>query len=204
MTYQSLSPTMAITSEKHQSLYPPSLFPSVAPTSSHFRSNYRQLLHRISLFSFHSKLLATMVAIPTALLASSILSNIPNAAPLNAAVRYFENAVRHVESPPMVARSDPASSFATVLGPVVDLNFPDPTIIHLDGTSYAFATNNRGAGGKMVHVQMATSTDNETWTHLQGQDALPVVGAWATGGRVWAPDVVQVVRFETARSGSKG
>lgn len=42
---------------------------------------------------------------------------------------------------------------------------------------------------------MATSTDNETWTYLQGQDALPVVGAWATGGGVWAPDVIQLVRM---------
>jgi hypothetical protein len=148
------------------------------------------------LFSFHSKLRATMVAIPTALLASSIISSIPNVGPLNAAVRYFGNVVRHFESPPIVSWSDPASCFTTVLGPVVDLNFPDPAIIHVDGTSYAFATNNRGVGGKMIHVQMATSTDNETWTHLRGQDALPDVGPWATGGRVWAPDVVQVVRVE--------
>jgi hypothetical protein len=141
-----------------------------------------------------------MVAVPTALLASTIISHVPNVGPLNAAVRYFENAVRHVQSPPIAPRSDLASPFATVLGPVVDRNFPDPTIIHLDGTSYAFATNNRGVGGKMIHVQMATSTDNETWTYLQGQDALPQVGAWSTGGRVWAPDVVQVVRIaEEAR-----
>ena len=189
---------MADPPEKHQSYYSPSLFPSVAPTSTHHRLTYRRLLHRLSLLSFNSKLLATMVAIPTALLASSILSNVPNLGPLNAAARYFENAVTHLESPPIAARSDPASPFATVLGPVVDLNFPDPTIIHLDGTSYAFATNNRGLGGQMVNVQIATSTDNETWTYLHGQDALPTVGAWATGGRVWAPDVVQVVSIAEA------
>ena len=131
-----------------------------------------------------------MVAIPTALLASSILSNIPTA------LRYLENAVRHVETPPIITRSGLASSYKTVLGPVVDRNFPDPAIIHLNGTSYAFATNNRGAGGKMIHVQMATSTDNETWTYLHGQDALPTVGAWATGRGVWGPDVVQVVRVD--------
>lgn len=44
----------------------------------------------------------------------------------------------------------------------------------------------------MIHIQMATSTDNQTWTYLQGQDALPQSGAWATGARVWAPDVVQL------------
>lgn len=182
-------------SKKHQPFGPPSLFPSVAPTSTHSHSASRQLLHRLSLLSFPSKLLATMVAVPTALLASTIISHIPHAGPLNAAVRYFENTVRHVQSSFITARSDPDSAFATVLGPVVDLNFPDPTIIHLDGISYAFATNNRGVGGEMIHVQMATSTNNETWTYLQGQDALPQVGAWSTGGRVWAPDVVQVVRI---------
>ena len=186
---------MAYPSEKHQSLRAP-LFPSVAPTSAHYHSTYRPLLHSLSLFCRRSKLRAAMVAIPTALLASSIISSIPNVGPLNAAVRYFGNAVRHFQSPPIVSRSDPASCFTTVLGPVVDLNFPDPTIIHVDGISYAFATNNRGVGGKMIHVQMATSTDNETWTYLQGRDALPDVGSWATGGRVWAPDVVQVVRVE--------
>ena len=111
-------------------------------------------------------------------------------------MRYFGNAVRQFESPPVISRSDPASYFATVLGPVVDLNFPDPSIIHVNGISYAFATNNRGVGGEMIHVQMATSTDNETWTYLQGQDALPDVSAWSTGERVWAPDIVQVVRAE--------
>ena len=186
---------MADSAKKHLSFHSPVLFPSVAPTSTHYPLTYRRLLHRISLLSFHSKLLATMVAIPTALLASSVLSNIPNLGPLNAAVRFYESAVRRVAPPPITTRSDdPASDYGTVLGPVVALNFPDPSIIHLDGTSYAFATNNRGYGGEMIHIQMATSTDNETWTYLQGQDALPTVGAWATGGRVWAPDVVQVVR----------
>ena len=187
---------MAHPSEKHHSLRAPSLFPSIAPTSAHHHSTYRPLLHRLFLFCCRSKLRAAMVAIPTALLASSIISSIPNVGPLNAAVRYFRNAVRPFESPPILSRSDPVSCFTTVLGPVVDLNFPDPAIIHINGTSYAFATNNRGVGGKTIHVQMATSTDNETWTYLQGRDALPDVGSWATGGRVWAPDVVQVVRVE--------
>lgn len=187
---------MAHSSKKFRSpSYPPSLFPSAAPTSTYCRSTYRRFRNGLDFISVHSKLLATMVAISTALLASSLLSNIPNAGPLNAAVRYFQNAVRHVEPPPLAPRSTRSTSFDTVIGPVVNPNFPDPTIIHIDGTSYAFATNNRGAGGTIIHVQMATSTDNETWTYLQGQDALPVVGAWATGGGVWAPDVIQLVRM---------
>ena len=127
-----------------------------------------------------------MVAIPSALLASSIISNLgPLANPLNAAVKRHEQAVR---------KSEASAAFATVIGPVVDLNFPDPAIIHVDGVSYAFATNNRGVGGDMIHVQMASSTDNTTWSYFQGQDALPESGAWATGNRVWAPDVIQLVR----------
>jgi len=110
-------------------------------------------------------------------------------------VQQRDNAVREANAPlqssaPSAGAS--SSAFATVLGPVVDLNFPDPSIIHIDGVSYAFATNNRAVGGPMIHVQMATSTDNETWTYLNGQDALPRVGAWATGARTWAPDVVQL------------
>lgn len=44
----------------------------------------------------------------------------------------------------------------------------------------------------MIHVQVATSKDNKTWTFKEGWDALPTVGKWETGNRVWAPDVVQV------------
>ena len=43
----------------------------------------------------------------------------------------------------------------------------------------------------MIHIQMAISTDNQTWTVLN-EDALPQPGAWETGERVWAPDVVKV------------
>ena len=83
--------------------------------------------------------------------------------------------------------SDP---FGSMLGPLVTANFPDPAIIWDNGTTYAFATTNRGIGGPMIHIQMATSTDNQTWTLLT-QDALPQVGTWENGDRVWAPDVVK-------------
>lgn len=86
----------------------------------------------------------------------------------------------------------PLSAYATVEGPHIQQNFPDPAIIHVGGVSYTFATNNRGFGPHgMVHVQMATSTDNMTWT-LSEKDALPHLGEWETGSRVWAPDVVQL------------
>jgi beta-xylosidase len=83
------------------------------------------------------------------------------------------------------------SAFATVEGPHVAQNFPDPAIIHVAGVSYSFATNNRKNGPALIHVQMASSTDNVTWT-MSTKDALPNVGAWETGNRVWAPDVVEL------------
>ncbi|KAJ2900981.1 glycoside hydrolase family 43 protein [Zalerion maritima] len=65
-------------------------------------------------------------------------------------------------------------------------HFPDPSILQVDGVWYAYATT---YGGN--NVQIATSTDYATWTHLDS-DGLPAVGAWADQGApaVWAPDVV--------------
>src|SRR5271154_4036311 len=84
--------------------------------------------------------------------------------------------------------------FQSIYGPVVASNFPDPSVIYLNGTSYAFATNNKGFGPYgMIHVQVATSIDNQTWTLIEGLDALPTVANWQSPKGVWAPDVVQLV-----------
>ncbi|RMZ78457.1 hypothetical protein DV737_g3904, partial [Chaetothyriales sp. CBS 132003] len=91
----------------------------------------------------------------------------------------------------LATKQKPLDPFGSIVGPLITANFPDPAIIHDNGVSYAFATNNRAFGGTMRHVQIATSTDNLTWTVLP-DDALPIVGAWQTGARVWAPDVVRV------------
>lgn len=64
-------------------------------------------------------------------------------------------------------------------------NFPDPTFIEVNGTYYAFATNN----GKS-NVPRAVSHDFLSWEPTAG-DALPKIPAWSGGG-VWAPDVVQL------------
>jgi hypothetical protein len=63
----------------------------------------------------------------------------------------------------------------------------------VDGISYAFATNNRQPAPKHINIQVAVSTDNQTWTLVDQHDALPNLGAWETGAGVWAPDVVQLV-----------
>lgn len=143
--------------------------------------------------SFRTKIVLAMVAIPAYLLASSAVSSLGPLTPRDSVIR---SPAPEPEPVPQTSSSlttglssDP---FASVLGPLVSSNFPDPAIIYVDGVSYAFATNNREQGPAMIHVQVATSTDNQTWTVLD-QDALPQVGAWETGARVWAPDVIQVV-----------
>ncbi|KAG5728695.1 Arabinan endo-1,5-alpha-L-arabinosidase [Termitomyces sp. T112] len=73
----------------------------------------------------------------------------------------------------------------TVKGPVISVNFPDPSIIWVpsENSWFAFATNGNG-----VNVQLATSLDFDTWS-VTKQDALPTVGAWVDQANpaVWAP-----------------
>ena len=139
---------------------------------------YAKLVDCLSSLPVRAKLLLVMVALSSALIASSLFATFDclTAAPTSS------------------ISSVSTSNFATVAGPVVHLNFPDPTIIHVGGVTYAFATTNRAFHTSMIHVQMATSKDNVTWTYLEGTDALPYTGSWATGNRTWSPDVVQLVR----------
>ena len=78
-------------------------------------------------------------------------------------------------------------------GPVLNVNFPDPTILYNNNMWYAFATNNQSAH---INVQIASSPDFTTWTYHAGQDAMPQVPQWAVGPwttQVWAPDVNETV-----------
>lgn len=142
--------------------------------------------------ALRTKLLLAMVAIPTYLLASSAISSfgsLVNRNPVPAPAP-------EPEPSRASASSSSSSPFGSVLGPLISTSFADPAIIHVDGTSYAFATHSKGVGHDLVHVQVATSTDNHTWTLLDHHDALPHVGAWETGMSVWAPDVVRLVSFD--------
>ena len=67
-------------------------------------------------------------------------------------------------------------------------NFPDPALTKVGDLFYAFATNN----GKQ-NVPVAVSKDFLNWENT-GVDALPEVPSWSDGG-IWAPDVVQLVRY---------
>lgn len=71
--------------------------------------------------------------------------------------------------------------------PVLRADFPDPHLILVDGTYYAYATNVIGK-----NVQVSSSTDLVEWT--QPKEAMPVIADWAkpSGLFVWAPEVIQV------------
>lgn len=72
-------------------------------------------------------------------------------------------------------------------------NFPDPSMIRVGNDFYAFSTNGH-VSNKYIHIQMASSSDFNTWTFAGTKDALPTLPAWvdSSNPRVWAPDVVQV------------
>jgi arabinan endo-1,5-alpha-L-arabinosidase len=70
--------------------------------------------------------------------------------------------------------------------PLIKADFPDPDLLHVDGTYYAYATN-----GNTLNVQVATSTDLVEWT-LSEDDALPELPSWVIPGKTWAPEVAEV------------
>lgn len=76
----------------------------------------------------------------------------------------------------------------TYTNPVLDVDFPDPTVIRAaDGMYYAYATQTE-RDGTMLNIQMARSRDLATWEHIG--DALPAKPRWASGTQdFWAPHV---------------
>lgn len=79
----------------------------------------------------------------------------------------------------------PAALYAN---PVLDADFPDPTVIRAsDGFYYAYATQSE-RDGKWINMQVARSADLVRWDYLG--DALPVKPAWASKTQdFWAPHV---------------
>lgn len=70
--------------------------------------------------------------------------------------------------------------------PVIDDDFPDPDILLIEGTYYAYATNSGS-----TNIRSATSTDLVTWE--RAPDALPALPRWANPGFTWAPEVTTPV-----------
>ncbi|NJO81916.1 MAG: family 43 glycosylhydrolase [Blastochloris sp.] len=61
-------------------------------------------------------------------------------------------------------------------------NFPDPDLLDVEGTYYAYATNEG-----LAHIQSAKSSDLVRWEMLD--NALPALPTWARPGLTWAPEV---------------
>src|SRR5690349_15528017 len=59
---------------------------------------------------------------------------------------------------------------------VLNIDFPDPTVINVNGTFYAYATQ-APQDGKMNNIQLATSKNLFNWTYMG--DALPQKPLWA-------------------------
>ena len=85
-------------------------------------------------------------------------------------------------SEPSATEETPAASG----NPVIDQDFPDPDVLEVGGTYYAYATN-----GNARNVQVATSTDLASWEVLS-EDALPTLPNWVIPGKTWAPEVTQI------------
>jgi len=77
---------------------------------------------------------------------------------------------------------------ATYKNPVLDADFPDPSVLLApDGYYYAYGTQTKRAG-QVLNFQVARSRNLVEWEYLG--EALPAKPAWAaTSQRFWAPDV---------------
>jgi arabinan endo-1,5-alpha-L-arabinosidase len=86
-----------------------------------------------------------------------------------------------------VGQSIATASFAN---PVLDADFPDPTVIRApDGFYYGYATQSQREG-KWINIQLARSADLVHWDYLG--EAFPTKPNWAsTTQDFWAPDVVR-------------
>lgn len=74
-----------------------------------------------------------------------------------------------------------AESFGT--RPVYRGDFADPTVLVVDGTYYAYATN-----AQDENLPVIESTDLDHWSAVG--DAMPVLPSWVQDGFTWSPSVV--------------
>lgn len=69
--------------------------------------------------------------------------------------------------------------------PVYDSNFPDPAVLEVDGTYWAYATQNA-----VEAMPVLRSRDLVRWTPVG--DGMPELASWVEPGRTWAPEVTAV------------
>ncbi len=82
------------------------------------------------------------------------------------------------EPAPTVSETGPTAA--------IDRNFPDPDVLKVGDTFYAYATNDNAR-----NVQVAQSSDGETWSVID-EDAFPDLPSWVIPGKTWAPEVTEV------------
>ena len=90
----------------------------------------------------------------------------------------------------IVVLSSPILERAVPTNPAKAQDFPDPSVILVDGIWYAFATQGGGH-----HVQSATSQNFASGWTVSTVDVMPTLPAWVDSSNpaVWAPDVLQLV-----------
>jgi beta-xylosidase len=75
--------------------------------------------------------------------------------------------------------------------PVYGGDFPDPSIIRVNSTYFAFST--QAAGGHPA-IQRLSSTDLLHWTKTAEPDALKALPRWADDSGTWGPEVFLIGR----------
>jgi beta-xylosidase len=101
--------------------------------------------------------------------------------------------VRHEDDSTVAAGSDPARRAppstpapSRPRNPVLDRDFPDPSVLTADGGYVVFAT-----GTGEMHIQIARSADLVHWS--EPHEALPRLPPWVSKRpEVWAPAVIRV------------
>lgn len=100
-------------------------------------------------------------------------------------------------SPSLAARPSPSPSPAPVtpgpdefVNPVIDRDFPDPDVLLVGESYYAYATNSGS-----TNIQTVRSEDLVDWESLP--DALPTLPPWAKAGFTWAPEVTTAADGKT-------
>ena len=75
--------------------------------------------------------------------------------------------------------------------PVLDVDFPDPLVLPVDGGLVAYSTNGKH-DGKHLNVPFSRSADGKTWS--APVDSMPEAPRWARPGAsdIWAPEVMKI------------
>lgn len=89
---------------------------------------------------------------------------------------------------PIVPPEPTELSGPSFTNPVYKFDFPDPHVILVDETYYAYATTN----GSSINIRVMRSPDLVNWEELG--DALPALPKWSVfnSGYTWAPGVIQI------------